>query len=305
MSALKTENGASAEAAAMFKEAVSEKPPTPAAYKSFKIKMSDSGEIKDIPADEYVCGVVAAEMPADYEPEALKAQAVAAYTFACYRKAKSKTDYDLTDEPKTDQCYITEQQAREKWKDSADEYINKIKEAQQAVSGMILMYEGATALTVYHAMSSGMTENCADVWGSDIPYLVSVDSAGDRTADGYLNTTELSEDEVSSALSQFKKAEGEADKWFSEPQRTAAGRIKTVKYCGTELDGGEVASALGLRSANFDAEHIDGGFKFTTRGYGHGVGMSQTGAGYMAKQGSSCEEILVHYYPGCVLMKEK
>lgn len=277
----------------------------PAAYKSFKIKLSKSGEIKEIPAEEYLFGVVAGEMPAEYEEEALKAQALAAYSFACCRKAHTKTEYDLTDNPQTDQCYITEAEAREKWGDGADGYAEKIKNAVTAVSGMLVMYNGTTALTVYHAISSGKTESSADVWGSEVAYLTSVDSSWDKTAAGYLSECQLSDSEVAEKLSAIADTSGERENRFCDAELSPAGRVKSISYCGKRLSGGEVAAALGLRSACFEVTAEENGFKFTVRGYGHGVGMSQNGANYMAKQGSSFEEILAHYYPECVVMKEK
>ncbi len=279
-------------------------PPVKEAYASFNIKITESGEIGKIAADDYIIGVVSAEMPAAYSTEALKAQAVAAYTFACYRKAGSTDDFDLTDNPETDQCYISKEKAYEKWGESADEYYSKISAAVKEVSGLMLSFKGDIALACYHAMSSGVTESCKDVWGSDLPYLTSVTSIGDKLNESYMVTKELSTDEVKNALSGFKTAEGEHSAWFSDIQKSETGRVTEIKFCGTALTGAEVSKALSLRSSNFEVSATEGGFSFKTLGYGHGVGMSQTGAEYMAKQGSSYKEILAHYYPGCELVRE-
>lgn len=272
-------------------------------YDSFRIKMSADGSIVTLSRDDYIFGVVAAEMPALYETEALKAQAIAAYSYACRKKAAASDEYDLTDNPKTHQCYISRETARERWGEKADEYTQKIDSAVKAVSGQVLTYDGGIALTAYHAISSGKTENCSDVWGSDLPYLVSVDSVGDKTAEKYLTTVALTADEVSSLMSGIAKATGDTKNWFSDINRCDTGRVKSLKFCGSDTTGAAVAEALSLRSANFEISVADNTFTFTVRGYGHGLGMSQNGADYMAKQGSSYEEILKWYYTGCELEK--
>ena len=272
-------------------------------YDSFRIKMSADGSIVTLSRDDYIFGVVAAEMPALYETEALKAQAVAAYSYACRKKAGAGDEYDLTDNPKTHQCYISRETARERWGEKADEYTQKIDAAVKAVSGQVLTYDGGIALTAYHAISSGKTENCKDVWGSDVPYLVSVDSVGDKTAEKYLTTVALTADEVSSLMNGIAKSEGDAKNWFSDIKRCDTGRVKSLKFCGSDTTGAEVSEALKLRSANFEILVAENIFTFTVRGYGHGLGMSQNGADYMAKQGSSYEEILKWYYKGCELEK--
>lgn len=272
-------------------------------YDSFRIKMSADGSIVTLSRDDYIFGVVAAEMPALYETEALKAQAVAAYSYACRKKTAASDEYDLTDNPKTHQCYISRETARERWGEKADEYTQKIDSAVKAVSGQVLTYDGGIALTAYHAISSGETENCSDVWGSDVPYLVSVDSVGDKTAEKYLTTVALTADEVSSLMNGIAKTQGDTKNWFSDINRCDTGRVKSLKFCGRDTTGAEVAEALSLRSANFEISVADSTFTFTVRGYGHGLGMSQNGADYMAKQGSSYEEILKWYYTGCELEK--
>ena len=274
------------------------------AYDSFRLKCKSSDKIIKISANDYVKGVVAGEMPALYEKEALKAQAVAAYTYACRKKDLSKNnDYDITDDPNTDQCYISEETARSKWGDKADEYIKKISDAVAEVEGYMLTFDGSAALTAYHAISSGKTENCSDIWGSDLPYLVSVDSSWDKIADNYLTTVQLSADELSQKLNGFAKPSGSAETWFSDKKVTNSGTVKTIKYGEKEVSGFDMANSLSLRSANFEVSFADNTFNFTVCGYGHGLGMSQNGANYMAKQGSSYEEILSHYYKGCKLKK--
>lgn len=266
----------------------------------FRILIKETGKVSEISADDYITGVVAAEMPALYEEEALKAQAVAAYTYACRKREKSgEKEYDLTDDPDSDQCYIDEAKMRERWGQNADKYIEKVTSAVKAVSRKYLEYDGAPALTVYHAVSSGNTENCKDVWGSALPYLVSVESLGDRLEENYLSTLTLTSAEMSKKLSALCDTTGDAKDWFGEPQKTDTGRVKSIKVCGNELTGVQLADALTLNSANFVISLEGDTFTVEVRGRGHGVGMSQYGANYMAKEGKNYEEILLHYYQGC------
>lgn len=268
----------------------------------FNLLRKESGKIEKISANDYLCGVLAAEMPASYETEALKAQAVAAYTFALYRKERTKEKYDITDDYKTDQSYTPLSQAQEKWGEKSSEYTAKIKSAVASVSGMYLSYENKTALSVYHAISSGKTESCKEVWGNDIPYLVATDSAFDKTSPSYISTLTLSVAELKEKLKGYTITESTQD-YFKNIKKTDSGRVKTLNLCGKEVTGSDIQKALYLRSASFDVVCQNDSFTFTVYGYGHGVGMSQYGANAMAKQGSSYKEILYHYYKGCKIKK--
>lgn len=266
--------------------------------KYFKVYRTKSEKIEKISINDYLCGVLAAEMPASFEKEALKAQAVAAYTFALYKAEHTNQDFDITDDHKTDQSYTPLEETQEKWGDKAAEYTSIIKSAVASVSGMYLSYENKTALAVYHAISSGKTANCNEVWQKEIPYLVSVDSSFDKTSPTYISTVALSAAELTSKLEDFAKIKGEPKNYFSDIQKSDSGRVKSVMLCSKELTGSDIQKALSLRSANFDIAFENDTFTFTVYGYGHGVGMSQNGANAMAKQGSSFKEILYHYYPG-------
>ena len=264
--------------------------------KTFKIKDKDTGEITEMNANDYIRGVVSAEMPALYEEEALKAQAVAAYSFACYKKERSTGDFDLTTDPAFYQSYVSDEKAKKNWGSKAEEYLEKINSAVEEVSGKRLTYNGKTALCAYHAISSGKTENCKEVWGGDLPYLTSVDSIGDKLCDDYISTVTFSPEKIISKLSLSGENKTGIFKNF---KRLKTGRVKTVDCDSKELSGAEVAKKLGLRSSNFEVSYKKNKYCFTVKGFGHGVGMSQNGAQYMAKQGSGYEEILLHYYPGC------
>lgn len=267
--------------------------------KSFKILISDTEEITEISYDDYIFGVVAAEMPALYEPEALKAQAVAAHTFALHRKAtNSSKPYDITDDFTVDQAFITEEKAREKWGEKADEYITKIKGAVKDTKNLALTYNGEIALSVYHAISFGKTEDCKNVWGSSRPYLISVSSAGDKLSPNYISQKSITLAEFKALFKDLKLTDKPSD-YFKDIKKTDADGIESVTICGNKITGSEIRKKLELRSSCFDVEYKDGAFHFTVYGYGHSVGMSQFGANYMAQQGADFEEILCHYYQGC------
>ncbi len=270
-----------------------------------KIKVLKDGEVLEYGLSDYIFGVVAAEMPALYEKEALKAQAVAAYTFACYIKEGSKNDeYDISADPETAQCFITREEATTRWGEKAQEYITKIEECILSVKGEILTYDDKPIFAAYHAISSGVTNDSVDVWGSELPYLKSVDSLGDVSANGYLSEVKLSAEEVAEKLKDFATPQEDANEYFTNVKTNDNGYVKSVDYCGKEISGSDLRECLELRSSNFEINFSDGVFAFTVKGYGHGVGMSQTGADYMAKQGSSYEEILAHYYPNTTLQKK-
>ncbi len=274
-------------------------------YDVKKIKVLIDEKITEYEINDYIFGVVAAEMPALYHEEALKAQAVAAYTFALYKiNADSSDKYDISADPDKAQAFITREQAQTKWGDKADEYTQKIDGCISAVSGQILTYQNAPIFAAYHAISSGKTNSCADVWGKDLPYLISCDSFGDKLCDGYLSEVTLAADEVAEKLNGLAKAKGEARDYFSDLSAADSGYVKSITYCNQKLTGSQISAALGLRSSNFELSFADGNFTFKVTGYGHGVGMSQTGADYMAKQGSTYDEILNHYYKDAVLQKK-
>lgn len=275
-----------------------------AASESFMVCTAETGEVNEIKAEDYIFGVVAAEMPALYDEEALKAQAVAAYTYACVRKAQnSEKSYDITTDNTTDQSYITEEAAREKWGDNADEYIKKIKNAVKEVSGYMITYEGKPITAVYHAISSGKTEDSANVWGKALAYLKPVVSEGDKLAKNYITEASFTLDELKEKFTEESEIDFSAETLFSGISKTDSGTVTQITVGNKTLKGARIRSLLNLRSTCFDIENKDGAYVFTVYGYGHGVGMSQTGADYMAKQGSDFKEILKHYYTGCKVEK--
>lgn len=265
---------------------------------TFRFKAKDTGEITELSARDYILGVVSAEMPASYHIEALKAQTVAAYTFALWRKEENKKEeYDITGDSSLDQAYIDEAGRKEKWGEKQKEYTDKILSAIDAVLGEKVTYNGGLALTLYTAISGGKTENAKNIWGKEYPYLVAVESVGDLLSPNYLSTASFTAEQIKERLPSI--AAIDSSMWFSSPAYSDSGTVMSMKFGEVTLKGSEIRSALGLKSANFDVTAADGNFTFTVRGYGHLTGMSQYGANYMAQQGSTYKEILVWYYPGC------
>jgi stage II sporulation protein D len=268
---------------------------------SILVLSSSTNKVTEIELFEYVVGAVAAEMPATYHSQALKAQAVVAYTYFLNKKEGYGGEYDITDDFTKDQAFVSLLDARKKWGSGADEYEKKIRKAIKAVKGQKITYEGKPILAVYHAVSSGKTENVSEVWGGRYPYLVSVDSSWDKEADNYESSLTVTAEELKEKLASKVGITDLTAKCFSNFQRTSAGSVKTVSVCGVSLARSDIRSALGLRSADFDVEFADGKYTFTVRGYGHGIGMSQQGANYLAKQNKNYREIINHYYTGCTI----
>ncbi len=267
-----------------------------------KIKLSSTGEITEVSLSDYLFGVVAAEMPALYETEALKAQTVAAYTyFLVQREGNGDKEYDITDDYTVDQAYVSVETARQKWGEGADTYETKIRSAVEAVLGKRVLYGGEPARTVYHAVSFGVTENAKDVWGGDYPYLISVDSSFDKLEKNFLSEKTVTAEELKKALASLAEVKDLTQNCITDITRTSAGGVKKLKVSGKEITGADVRKVLELKSANFDVDFKDGKYIFSVKGYGHAVGMSQNGANYLALQGKSYEEILIHYYTGCTV----
>lgn len=269
---------------------------------SIQVLRSSSGKTETIPMREYLVGCVAAEMEALSHTEALKAQAAASYTYARYRREVSGKQA-LTDSGESDQCYESEAQRKKRWGDHFTLYETKVTQAVDAVLGKTLVYEGKPIFAAYYAVSAGKTEAAENYWGKAYPYLVSVDSPGDKLSPNYSKTVTLKKSEVEKAL---KKADGvklgkDPTEWFSASKRSDAGTVLEIEAGGKALTGRELREYLGLRSANFTITYRDEMFHIECLGYGHGVGMSQYGADFMARQGSSYKEILAHYYPGSTL----
>ncbi len=244
--------------------------------------------------EEYVAGVVAAEMPASFPEEALKAQAVAARTYEVRQMRAAGSDSVLYD---VGQAYADEAAQREKWGENYGQYAAKIRRAVRETAGEIMVYDGEPILAAFHAQSGGKTENAENVWDSPLPYLKSVDSAEDKAAPGYETEVSFSTKEVLQQLKTQGTPTQTAENLSIEIlSRTDAGYVSEVSAGGLKLTGRQLRETLGLRSANFTVEKQANSFVFRTYGYGHGAGMSQYGASYLAEKGLDYHEILNHYY---------
>lgn len=259
------------------------------------------GVVEQMDMDAYLTGVVLAEMPAFFEPEALKAQAVAARTYA--RKASVTggkhgdgsvcTDYTCC------QAYQSPEEYLEKGGTRDD--IQKVRSAVLDTSGYVLTYNGELIEAVYFSCSGGKTEDAVAVWGTDYPYLRSTDSPGEENAAHYSETKRFTPEAFQEALGVALA--GEPAQWLGEVTYTAGDGVDTMEIGGVKYSGVELRAALGLRSTAFTITVQDNEIRIVTYGYGHRVGMSQYGADAMAAAGSDFRQILSHYYPGTVLEK--
>lgn len=248
-----------------------------------------NGTIVEMDIEEYLIGVVGAEMPASFHIEALKAQAVVSRTYAAYQLKSGKI---LTDTVKT-QVYKDKEQLKQQWGADFDKYYNKVKEAVESTKGLYITYNGEYINAVYFSTSNGYTEDATNVWNDFYPYLVSVESPWDRNASSYLRIVEKTYNELSKILG----IDVNTDTLISIISRNDSGRVDEIEIANKKYTGVELRNLLGLRSADFDIEKTETGIKFTTRGYGHGVGFSQYGANGMANSGYKFREIISHYYP--------
>lgn len=279
-------------------------PPSQENAETFRMYLTEKDKIVNITARDYCIGVVSAEMAAEYELEALKAQSVVAYTYAKYKaNLRKDEDYDITDTSKKDQAFLSVDETKERFGDNYQKYNEKISSAVDSVLGQTITHNGKPILAACHSISGGKTESATDIWGGEYPYLKPVESVGDVLNPKYLTEVTVSSEDMKKALHELDiTADGDASKWLDNITRTDSGSVLKISACGKEIKGSELRTALGLRSSNFDVAYSDGNFKFTVRGYGHGVGMSQYGAQFMALQGSSYKDIIKWYYTDCEIV---
>ncbi len=265
----------------------------------------NTGQSAKIGLEDYIVGVVCAEMPAGFEPEALKAQAVAARTYALRKissDAKHENGADICTDFTHCQAFVLEDEARNNWGDKFDKYYSKIKAAVYSTAGQCLTYDDSYAMTVFHACSNGVTEKASEVWSSDVPYLQSVKSAGDTLKRDYITTNEFSYDDFISILeNHLKKPVNKDENPIGDTELTSGNNVSVICLFGNNIKGTDIRKIFGLKSTAFELEYKDGKFVFSVSGNGHGVGMSQYGAQGMAQKGSTYKEILSHYYPGTAL----
>ena len=282
-------------------------PPAPGGVRDAArtLRVLDGEEVLEMDLGTYLTGVVRAEMPASFEPEALKAQAVAARTYTLYKLLSGGNHGEAADVCTDHACcqaYLSEERARANWGENADAYEAKIEAAVGDTDGEAVLYGGAPILAVFHASSPGLTRAAGEVWTSDLPYLQAVDSpeSGERVPN-YYSRAEFTREELRGKLqAAFPAADlsGGMETWLRDPAADGAGSVDTLLVGGVRAKGTQVRGALGLRSACFTWEVQGEKMVFFVTGYGHGVGLSQYGAGAMAAAGADYREILTHYYTG-------
>lgn len=278
---------------------------------TFQILDTAAGRTFTVTAQDYVRGALAAEMPPTFHAEAMKAQAVAAHTYAlCVKQLQAQAPdpalkgADFSADPADWKGYTTEKIFRERYGDMADAYWKAVTDAADAVQDYVMLYDGEPIVAAYHSMNTGKTEDAANVWTGSAPYLTPVESRGDPLAPDYETKQRFPADTVGKALQKAypEIVLGETPgSWFTLGERSESGYILTVRAGGVEIPAKDLRTLLGLRSTAFDLAYEGGEFCFTVRGYGHGVGFSQYGADFYARQGMDFAEILEHYYPGAEL----
>ena len=296
-----------AESASAALEESSSQAPSPADAASVVCFTDQStGQTVELPLREYLIGAVAAEMPVSWPDEALKAQAVAAHSYALYRRDHSTGENGawFTADPARRQGCLTDAVLHSYWGTAYAANYARLCALVDAVQTQVLYYGDAPAGTSYFAMSNGRTEASENVWGTALPYLVPVDSGTDTAADNYEYTLNLSAAQLQQLLAERLGIVADLSQqaqWFGAPVLTSSGYVDSLPVCGQTVQGTALRKALGLRSACFTVAYQSGTFSFTTKGYGHGVGMSQWGAKALAEQGADYRTILAHYYPGTEL----
>lgn len=273
-----------------------------------------SGQVYELSLRDYVIGAVLAEMPATYCDEALKAQAAAARTYAVRQREKQRLSpdpellgADISNDSTKFQAYFTPEQAQKFYGSGYDTYYKKVADAVDATGDSVLVYEGEPIVAAFHSMSGGKTESAEVVWGSALDYLVPVESAADEDSPSYLDMQVFSEAEVRARIeAEYEAADFDcsATEWIKIYERSNSGTVTKMSVGGVEITGTDLRRIFSLRSANFEVEYSEksGDFSITSKGYGHGVGMSQYGANAMAADGSTWQEILLHYYTGAEIV---
>ncbi|WP_178139272.1 stage II sporulation protein D [Hathewaya proteolytica] len=279
-----------------------------------RLYLKEEDRIITLGLEEYVIGVVSAEMPASFEIEALKAQAVAARTYAmahlkCVtgKGCSLNKEADLCDTVHC-QVYMNKEKRMEKWHENNEEELyDKIVQAVNSTKGEVLTYEGKLVMHPYYfSTSSGNTEDSVEVFGVDEPYLKSVPSVGEERAQKYKTEFSFTKEQVLSLIKNkypmvSVKAANINEKTLLVKSRTEQGTVKSIALGNISMTGAEFRSILGLTSANFNLSYRGDNVNISCKGYGHGVGMSQWGAGAMAKEGVGYREILKHYYTGVTI----
>lgn len=271
-------------------------------YSNIKLLHVETGSIEEVDLDTYLYGVVSSEMPADFELEALKAQAVVARTYTIYqiKNGSKHENADVCDSSYCCQAWISKENRMARWESSkAEEYWNKIVKAVNDTKGKIIFYAGEPINALFHSNSGGSTELSINVWGGDFPYFQTVETSGEENYSSYSSEVEISKDDlIQKMLERYSdfKIDFSNNDCIKIEEYTTSGRIQKFLVGNKQISGVEARSIFGLKSAKFNFEILENSVKFTVLGYGHGVGFSQCGSDVLAKNGKNYEEIIKYYY---------
>lgn len=275
--------------------------PTPEPREPIVLSVLFDGECRSMELERYLLGVVLGEMPASFETEALRAQAVAARTYTIKRCVEGRSHGIAT--------VCTDYRCCQAYVDPIDyladggraEDLQRVQAAVEDTQGQVLVYEGELIEAPYFSCAGGLTEAAVAVWGQDYPYLQSVASPGEENAAHYTDSKSFSVAEFQNILGISPT--GDAAQWFGQIKRTAGGGVETMVIGGVSYRGTTLRTLLGLRSTAFTVSVEQGQIVFYTKGYGHRVGMSQYGANAMAREGQDYRQILAHYYLGTEIVQ--
>ena len=263
---------------------------------TLRVQLSD-GTVTQMDLEDYILGVTIGEMPASFDPEALKAQAVVARTFAMHnlQNPYKHEGFSVCTDSNCCQCYC-----------APDTYVEQggdptvYRQAAEATAGQVLIYEGQIIESTYFSCSGGRTEDAQAVWGASVPYLQSVESPGEEHAEHYMDTVSFTAEQFEQLLGyDFAGMPGQ---WIQNVSYTPGGGVDTIQISGHSLTGTQMRKKLKLNSTAFVISAVGDRITITTKGFGHRVGMSQYGADAMAVQGKTFSEILAYYYPGTQLV---
>ena len=276
-------------------------PPAGAADAGKALTLYDAaaGEEITVSVAEFLTGAAASELPPDWPDDAIRAQMVASHSYAL----------SLGEEPfqvNSALCagWTSAGVLRARWGEDFSRRYARLQELAREVADALLCYDGAPAAACYHSISAGHTEASQTVWLTALPYVQGVESPWDANVADYEVSVTYSLPQMTAMLQSLGLTpEGEPAGWFGAPQWDDAGYVAQMEVCGTAFTGTRLRSAFSLRSASFTVAYGEGQFTLTTRGYGHGVGLSQYGAKAMAEGGAGWQEILTYYFPGCTVVQ--
>ena len=274
-----------------------------------QLRVLIGGQTRQMDREEYLTGVLRAEMPAGFEMEALKAQAVAARTYTLYKMASggvsSHPEADACDDIGCCKAFMDAETATRAWGAAAGGYEAKMKAAVAETDGEVILYDGEVVLAVFFSSAAGYTQGAEEVWQSALPYLKSVPSI--ETAEvvpNYHSSVRFSKEDFCTKIKEkFPQAAFSGGAYITQIERSESGYVSSACVGGVTLRGNELRALLSLRSPHFEVEESEGEIGFFVTGYGHGVGLSQYGANAMAKAGATYREILQHYYTGTEVMR--